>query len=321
MKDVTTQLKPGEFNHELRKKVLIEINEDFSDAEWVNICLKSGMIEELVGCFTDDAVVSRELASWAIMQVALVEQGWQYIIDHKIVVEVAKLFEDEDTQIRANAYKTLINLADFMYGIDSVIDFDINIINILVDRLVLEVEEDIQILVQTLLKILLEGGRAQSIILTTMAHQWLNDHMTSSNAKIRELSALILGSISYNEWGKEVTIQADSIPIICGMLNDATSACRVAATWALTSLSQLKSGKVQIFELEKCDRIIQLLEDDEEQTRLNVVQMIANVAEYPPAREKFQECLPKLRELAELKEYPLVARFAQTAVSVIVWTP
>ena len=88
------------------------------------------------------------------------EKGRQYIIDHKIVVEVAKLFEDEDTQIRANAYRTLINLADFMYGIDSVIDFDINIINILVDRLILEAEEDIQILVQTLLKILLEGGRA-----------------------------------------------------------------------------------------------------------------------------------------------------------------
>ena len=63
MKDVTTQVKPGEYDHELRKKVLIEINEDFSDAERVNICLSSGMIEELVGCFTDDAVVIRELAS------------------------------------------------------------------------------------------------------------------------------------------------------------------------------------------------------------------------------------------------------------------
>ncbi len=181
------------------------------------------------------------------------------------------MFEDEDTQIRANAYRTLINLADFMYGIDSVIDFDINIINILVDRLILEAEEDIQILVQTLLKILLEGGRAQSIILTTMAHQRLNDHMESSNPKIRELSALILGSISYNERGKEVTIQAESIPIMCKMLDDLTSECRVAATRALTSLSQIKSGKVQIFELERCDRIIELLDDPEEQTRLNVV--------------------------------------------------
>ena len=44
--------------------------------------------------------------------------------------------------------------------------------------------------------------------------------------------------------------------------------------------------------------------------------MIANLAEYPPAREKFKECLDKLKEMVEKEknEFPLVSRFAQTAI-------
>ena len=71
------------------------------------------------------------------------------------------------------------------------------------------------------------------------------------------------------------------------------------------------------------DRIIELLNDESEQTRLNIVQMIAAVGEYPPAREKFKEALDKLRDMVTKEKYhhPLVSRFAQTAIDVITWKP
>jgi len=71
------------------------------------------------------------------------------------------------------------------------------------------------------------------------------------------------------------------------------------------------------------DRIIELLDDECDQTRLNVVQLISAEGEYPPAREKFKECLDKLRKMVqeEEEEYPLVSRFAQTAIDVITWLP
>ena len=40
-----------------------------------------------------------------------------------------------------------------------------------------------------------------------------------------------------------------------------------------------------------------LLNDEDEQTRLNIVQVIAAVAEYPPGRETFKQCRDKLKEL------------------------
>lgn len=107
------------------------------------------------------------------------------------------------------------------------------------------------------------------------------------------------------------------------MLFDKVSDVRTAATRALASLAQLKAGKVEIYDLEMLDRIIELLNDANDQTRLNVVQMISAVGEYPPAREKFKECLQKLGEMVQKEKHhnPLVSRFAQTAIDVITWKP
>lgn len=55
------------------------------------------------------------------------------MVANKLVVPVAKLFEDDVVKIRQNAYLTLQRLADFLFGIDSIIDFDINVIQILID--------------------------------------------------------------------------------------------------------------------------------------------------------------------------------------------
>lgn len=51
--------------------------------------------------------------------------------------------------------------------------------------------------------------------------------------------------------------------------------------------------------------------------------MIAAVGEYPPARAKLRECLPKLKELVlkEKSENPLVSRFAQVAIDGLTWIP
>lgn len=105
-----------------------------------------------------------------------------------------------------------------MYGIDRVIDFDI--LPVLVDKLILEKEESILILILQLLKILSEGEKAPHILLATPVLARLNGHLVSKNAKIRELAALNLGAISYNMTGKEKTIDAKSIPPLCEMLHD-----------------------------------------------------------------------------------------------------
>ena len=202
----------------LRTKVLIEINEDFHQADKVNVALDAKLLWELIKCFKEDDDTIRELASRAVLKVACTEKGRQHLIQEKSVMEIKKLFDDAEVQIRDNAYVSLINLAEFRFGIDAVIDT--GIIPTLVDKLVLEKEESILILILNLMKVLAEGDKAPQILLGTPVLARLNSHLVSKNAKIRELAALNIGSISYNTLGKERTIEAKSIEPLTKMLHD-----------------------------------------------------------------------------------------------------
>ena len=250
----------------LRTKILIEINEDFHQADKVNVALDDHILEELVKCFKansgeqDDVI--RELASRAVLKVAQTEKGRETLIHMKTIAEIKNLFNDAEVQIRNNAYVSLINLAEFRFGIDAIIDA--GILPILIDKLILDKEESILILILSLLKVLAEGEKAPSILLGTPALARLNGHLGSKNAKIRELAALNIGSISFNVHGKERTIEAHSIEPLTRMLFDKVSEVRTAATRALASLAQLKAGKVEIYDLEMLDRIIELLYDASE---------------------------------------------------------
>lgn len=237
------------------------------------------------------------------------------------MAHVSNLFDDKICQIRHNAYSCLINLAEFTFGIMSIIDTDV--LRILVEKLVQEKEEVILILILRLMNMLLEGEMATDLLLSTPVLSRLNGHLKARSWNIRMLAAENLGSISYNVMGKQATIEAESIPPLCEMLSDEIFEVRASAIRALASLAQLKEGKIQIYDLDKPNQIIELLFDLDEQTRLNTVQLIAACAEYPPARKKFEQCLSKLKEMSQKlkKQQPLVAEHARIAVEVIEWKP
>lgn len=305
----------------LRTKVLKEINEDFHQADKLNFALRSEILFYLMQCFKEENDEIRELASRAVLKVANTELGRVTLVQCELLEEIAKLFDDHVTEIRSNVYQCMINLAQFTFGIQAIIDTEI--LRTLVEKLVDEREQQILILILTLMAILLEGEMATALLLNTPVLIKLNHHLTSTNWEIRRLAAENLGSISYNENGKEATILANSIPPLCVMLSDNVSEVRTAAVRALASLAQLKEGKVQIYDLDKLNHIIELLYDIDEQTRLNTVQLIAAEAEYPPAREKFKQALDKLNDMIVKmkKAQPLVAHHAQVAIGVIEWKP
>lgn len=305
----------------LRRKVLIEVNEDFHQADKLNSALESEILVRLVACFEDKDSEIRELASRAVLKVTNTEMGRVIFVSNNLVEVVATLFNDPEETIRNNAYVCLLNLAQFTFGMQAAIDADI--LRILVDKLVAEKAPRILELILELINTLLHGDMATPFVLNTPVLQRLNGHLASKEWRIRELAAENLGSISFNVEGKQQTIEAESIPPLCSMLKDPISDVRCAAVRALASLAQLKEGKVQIYDLDMLNTIIELLFDLDEQTRLHTVQLIAAEAEYPPGREKFKQCLNKLRDMVEKYKntQPLVSKHAQIAIDVITWQP
>jgi len=70
-------------------------------------------------------------------------------------------------------------LAQYVYGVTSVIDADI--LRVLVDKLVGESETPILILILELMAILMEGDLATSLVLNTPVLERLNSHLVSTN--------------------------------------------------------------------------------------------------------------------------------------------
>ena len=258
---MTVEKMAGEMetrDNELRKKVLIEINEDFHQADKLNEALDSKVLIELVKCCRQPEDNLRELASSAILKVANTEKGRVTLIHSRILTIVTQLFDDKVTQIRDNAYTCLINIAQFTYGIQNVIEHP-ELLRNLVAKLVDEKEDSILILILRLLNILLEGDSATGLLMSTLILERLNGHLKAKNPEIRRLAAENIGSISYNQKGKQATIEAGSIPPLCEMLSDDVFEVRTSAVRALASLAQLKEGKIQIYDLDMLNKIIELL--------------------------------------------------------------
>ena len=70
----------------LRTKVLLEINEDFHQADKINVALDAHILEELVKCLKEQEDEIRELASRAVLKVANTERGRETLIEKKTVI-------------------------------------------------------------------------------------------------------------------------------------------------------------------------------------------------------------------------------------------
>lgn len=118
-----------------------------------------------------------------------------------MVPKIRFLFDDAMVDIRANAYKTMINLAEFTYGVDNIIQS--NIVSVLITKLVEEKSDQILILILELIQLLLHGENSALVVQGSDILNHLNGHLVSEHYKIREMAAMNLGSISYNTIGKE----------------------------------------------------------------------------------------------------------------------
>jgi hypothetical protein len=103
--------------------------------------------------------------------------GRDTIIRDEMIPSIRELFNDPVVQIRSNAYQAMINIAEFTFGIDSIINS--NIIPVLIEKLVEEKDESILVLILSLLKILNEGELAPMAVQGADSLKRLNKHLES----------------------------------------------------------------------------------------------------------------------------------------------
>lgn len=127
----------------------------------------------------------------------------------------------------------------------------------------------------------------------------------------------MLAGLSFLEAGKVKIIAEGCVALLCARLGDSSAQVRENTTLALASLAQMKQGKVEI--LESFGEIEEMLRSEkEEKILLNLIELVASLAEHPKGREKAKGCLKVLEELG-CREY--LKEYVADAVNVITWTP
>jgi transcriptional regulator of aromatic amino acid metabolism len=169
------------------------------------------------------------------------------------------MFNDSNRKVRLNSVQGLIYYAQSRYGIDSLLKN--NILELVIRKIKEEKEEDVTDHLLTLSSELLNAQGAPQIALKNELISILKAYVDHKNLKILENVINNFGSLSLCEEGKKACVEG-IIPFIKASLIEKIIAhiqkltdigILIASTRFLKSVSILKAGKVQIFEMNGID--------------------------------------------------------------------
>ena len=204
-------------DHILRKKVLIEINEDFHRADFVIASLKAPILPELIACLKEEDDSRRELASSAVMKVAGTELGRQKLVAEGHLKDLKILLRDKVPSIRANAYHALMFIAEYRAEYEAVVES--GLLPTLVDLLKEEKEKPIITLALSLLKELCEAETSSKTLLKTKILKRLNKHLNSDDLNVRRQAVANIAALSFKLKGKKQIILCNIITMALKLIN------------------------------------------------------------------------------------------------------
>lgn len=303
----------------VKVKVLKEINEDFHLSNSIIKGLQEHLIEVLVDILKDPSDELRELATRALAQVSHFKDGRVFFAEEGRIYQMYSMFNDAVDQVRRNAYNSLLALSLERLGCELVAVS--GVIPVLVEKLLMEKTIDILQQDLRLIKQLLTVTQGQAIALDTELISRLRHLLSSTNVVTRRLAADNLASVSFSYPGKKHVIRNQCVIPLARLMFDEDSEVRSKALLALASLSIELKAKVALINGGFLEIISELLTDPSDQSRLNGVQLIANVGEHPTAKEEFCKNLDLLHQMSEEDGSTEVRQFSKVAIEVLTWKP
>jgi len=114
-----------------------------------------------------------------------------------------------------------------------------------------------------------------------------------SGVQMRALVLKCVWNIANLDEGKVATIKASGVAQITPCLSSSDEDIRRLAAGALLALCVDQAGKVAAIEMgmELVEPLVTLLDDDSEETRVNVVAVIRSICDHPEGRAQFSKCV------------------------------
>ncbi|XP_041644166.1 radial spoke head 14 homolog [Cheilinus undulatus] len=265
--------------------------------------------------------------------------GRQALVSSSLLPPLSLLLDDSSSSCRRNVHRVLNNLTLPPAGAEALL--------FLVPKLMMklrleaegeeqEEEEEVQVLLLSTLRSCFRLGPLSA--LTPDSIPLLRRKLTHQSSNIRREAAGAMMELSVSQDGAQQVCEEAVLPVLVELLQDKDMEVQGNAAGVIMYTAVITTGKQQCVELGVIPILLDLIskkpdeeeeeeEDEEKRQRRKAVIMfslraLTCLAEIPGGRSLLLEHLPLLRERSkDEEEDPVIRQNAQTAISVITWTP
>ncbi|KAJ7375789.1 Radial spoke head 14 [Desmophyllum pertusum] len=242
--------------------------------------------------------------------------GRDAFVDHKMIVPLSELFDDNVYQARRNAHRAIEMSVHMSPGTEGVVDA--KLVPVLVGKLLKEEDEIKELILDTLhycmtieTQSALESGAMESF----------TKLLTHKTATIRGKAARDVMDLSFPLDGKDKAVDVGAIPELVTLLADDNTDVRAQAAGAIMTITITTKGKNSAIEASAIPNLVKLLDDPESEVRLNALKAITTLSEAPLGRTTLLASVNEVSKLIHDHNSPAVRKAAQIAVQVITWKP
>nr|XP_018670222.1 radial spoke protein ARM37 isoform X1 [Ciona intestinalis] len=300
-----------------RQRALMTLCDLVHDPEKVYESIGVGCIESLKKLLSDADSTVRHKSTEVLYIMATHNVGRNAFLDYKVILPVAKLFDDNVDIVRKNAHQALKMLSEIPAGAAGIVSA--NLIPKLVNKLKIEIDEIKELILDTLhfcMRVDAENALKSGVMPV------LTELLDHSDPSVRGAAARDMMDVSVTLAGKEAACEdASIVPLLVRLLTDVDASVKSSAAGALMTIAITTKGKYAAIRAGAIPSLLKLVNASSSETRLYGIKALTMLSEAPEGRKTLLEFVDEIKDREDDPESAAVARAAQTALKVITWKP
>ncbi|XP_070761199.1 radial spoke head 14 homolog [Enoplosus armatus] len=314
-----------------RQRALASLCDLMHDPERLYQTVNGGFLEQLKVLLKDEDPSVRTKTCELLHMLTAHSIGRQALLSSSLLPPLSQLLDDSSSSCRRNVHRVLNRLTLLPAGADALL----TLVPKLMLKLRQEEEEEVQVL---LLSTLSSCSRLDPLpALASDGVSLLGHKLSHRSPNIRREAAAVLMDLSVCEDGRRQVCEEAILPVLVGLLQDDDIEVQTNAAGVIMYTVIITTGKQQCLDLDVVPVLLDLVsekkeeeeETDKERRRrrrkaliMYSLRALTALAEAPDGRRLLLEQLPLLVRRSEAAEQDQdIRRTAQTAVSVVTWTP
>lgn len=292
-----------------------------------------GAYTELVISLDNEVDEVRQLASLGLAHASSCRYGREHTIKENIFEPLTTLLSDSVTQVRANTYIVLQNLASGVEGINAMINFGF------VDTFIVKLKSEEDCIKSPLLDVLClclqnPNGYEKSKAVHTV--RFLTEELQRLSggadqqgdadivASIRTRVCRCLAACAFNFDGKDACVSAGTVLELSILADSEVDSIRKESCSAISQITNSLSGKIAVLTLDQANKLLRVLlnntTDKIEDVCVSSLQAIANTSEHPDFIKVAGDLMNddtwrKLKDMATIGRTALIQRSAKCVIN------